>query len=288
MSALKDFAPQHSFLLCIDSDGCAFDTMGIKHKECFCPAFIEHFGLQPVAEYARQAWEFVNLYSHTRGCNRFIGLERALDLLAARRAVRRRGFTPPPLGGLRRWMAQGTLLVNSALKEAFLASGSADLERILAWSEDVNARIARMVRGIPPFPGVREGLAAASRTADIVIVSATPKEALDREWLENGLLPYVRMVCGQEQGAKKEVLHALRPLYPEGHVLMTGDAPGDLDAAKANGVRFYPIGPAEEEAAWAAFLGAFSAFVSGRYHEEDLISHFLTLLPERPSWEAIS
>ena len=46
------------YLVCIDSDGCVFDTMEIKHKECFCPAYIEHFGLQAVSKYARDAWDF--------------------------------------------------------------------------------------------------------------------------------------------------------------------------------------------------------------------------------------
>ena len=29
--------PQFDFFVGIDSDGCAFDTMEIKHKECFAP-----------------------------------------------------------------------------------------------------------------------------------------------------------------------------------------------------------------------------------------------------------
>ena len=56
------------FLVCIDSDGCAFDTMEIKHKECFCPSYINYFGLQAVSKYARDAWDFANLYS----CWRFL------------------------------------------------------------------------------------------------------------------------------------------------------------------------------------------------------------------------
>ena len=39
-------APQHDYLVCIDSDGCAFDTMEIKHKECFCPAVVNVWDLQ--------------------------------------------------------------------------------------------------------------------------------------------------------------------------------------------------------------------------------------------------
>ena len=37
---LENFVPKHSFLVCIDSDGCAFDVMEVKHKECFCPATV--------------------------------------------------------------------------------------------------------------------------------------------------------------------------------------------------------------------------------------------------------
>ena len=79
---LKELKPEKEFFIGIDSDGCVFDTMEIKHKECFCPQFVNHYGLQPVSRYAREAWEFVNLYSKTRGVNRFKAVTRALDLLS--------------------------------------------------------------------------------------------------------------------------------------------------------------------------------------------------------------
>jgi hypothetical protein len=41
---LKDFKPKKKFFVGIDSDGCAFDTMGIKQRECFCPWMIGCFG----------------------------------------------------------------------------------------------------------------------------------------------------------------------------------------------------------------------------------------------------
>jgi len=52
---LKDLKPESEFFVGIDSDGCVFDTMGIKQRECFCPAMIGYFGLQPVAQAARGA-----------------------------------------------------------------------------------------------------------------------------------------------------------------------------------------------------------------------------------------
>ena len=69
--------------------------MEVKHKECFIPNIIKHFGLAAVSKYAREAAEFVNLYSKHRGINRFPALVEALDLLKARPEVRRRGLPGP-------------------------------------------------------------------------------------------------------------------------------------------------------------------------------------------------
>ena len=51
---LKDFKPSKEFFVGIDSDGCIFDSMEIKHKECFTPMFIKHFQLQAVSKCARE------------------------------------------------------------------------------------------------------------------------------------------------------------------------------------------------------------------------------------------
>src|SRR5215203_1399989 len=92
---LRDFKPAKDFFIGIDSDGCVFDSMEIKHKECFTPMFIKHFGLQAVSKYAREVWDFVNLYSKTRGINRFPGLARALNLLRERPQVQARKVNVP-------------------------------------------------------------------------------------------------------------------------------------------------------------------------------------------------
>src|SRR3954469_22808181 len=92
---LKDFKPSKEFFVGIDSDGCIFDSMEIKHKECFTPMYIKHFALQAVSKYAREVWEFVNLYSKTRGANRFPALSAALNLLRARPQVMVRNVKVP-------------------------------------------------------------------------------------------------------------------------------------------------------------------------------------------------
>jgi hypothetical protein len=81
---LIDFKPRQAFFVGIDSDGCAFDAMELKHKECFIPTIVKVWGLQAVSKYARETCEFVNLYSKTRGLNRWIALTRVFDLLRIR------------------------------------------------------------------------------------------------------------------------------------------------------------------------------------------------------------
>ncbi len=81
---LKDFKPKHKFFVGIDSDGCAFDTMGIKQRECFCPWLIAYFGLQPVAQAARECKDFADLFSKTRGGNRHKTAKRIISELCRR------------------------------------------------------------------------------------------------------------------------------------------------------------------------------------------------------------
>src|SRR5438874_13692356 len=101
---LSELQPSKEFFIGIDSDGCVFDSMEIKHKECFTPMFIKHFRLQAVSKYAREVWEFVNLYSKTRGANRFPALSRALNLLRERAEVRARKVNVPETNALDEWI----------------------------------------------------------------------------------------------------------------------------------------------------------------------------------------
>ena len=171
--------------------------MEIKHKECFCPATIYKWELQAVSSLAREAWEFVNLYSKTRGCSRFHAIIRVLDLLRERDEVRERGFKMPEYGQFRRWVETAPILNNEALSKR---SDEAELVRALDWSYEMNRNVAKMVYGIPPFPFVRESLEKLSEFADIVIVSATPREALVKEWREHGLDQF-EVDCGFHCGA---------------------------------------------------------------------------------------
>ncbi len=241
--------PKHDFLVGIDSDGCVFDSMELKHKECFVPNFINHYGLQGVSKYAREAAEFVNLYSKSRGANRFPALIEQLNWLRERPEVKARNIDVAHPKGLIAWMERETKLGNPTLEKAVAETDDPDLKVALAWSIAVNKSIAEMVRCVPPFPHVRECLERFATRADMIVCSQTPNAALEAEWEEHDLAKYVAAICGQEVGSKKESLTNAKK-YAANHTLMIGDAPGDYKAAVANDCLFFPINPGVEEACW--------------------------------------
>jgi len=289
---LKNLQPTKEFFVGIDSDGCAFDTMEIKQKECFCPNFIQYYGLQKISKYARETWEFVNLYSKTRGVNRFLAVLETFRLLGQRPEVHARGMKLPDMTELEKWTKNETKLGNPALIEYAKNLNNKDIDLALEWSLQVNRDIEEMVHGMPPFPGVRESLLKLNEKADALVVSQTPVEALEREWQENGIEGFVRIICGQEYGTKTEHLAlAAKGKYPDKKILMIGDAPGDFNAARSNGVLFFPINPGHEEASWDQLLNeGLDRFFNGTFagaYEKSLIEEFDAYLPEKPAWKTL-
>jgi phosphoglycolate phosphatase-like HAD superfamily hydrolase len=288
---LKDIKKEHDFLIAIDSDGCAFDTMEIKHKECFIPNIILHWQLQPVSKYARAASEFINLYSKWRGINRFPALTMTFDLLVDWPEVQKRKVQIPEVKSLRDWIAREKRLGNPALKTEVESTGDVVLKQALTWSEAVNKTVGEVVYGVPPFPYVRESLEEICQWADVIVCSATPKEALKREWQEHDLARYVKVIAGQEMGSKKDhIALASAGRYQRDKILMIGDAPGDYKAAKGNQALFFPINPGKEEQSWERFFKeAALKFKDGRYtggYEMQLFTDFENLLPEVPPWKS--
>ena len=291
---LKEFQPRHEFFIGVDSDGSAFDTMGIKQRECFCPWTIACFGLQPVALAARECREFADMFSGTRGANRHKTLKRLLaELLPTHPMVKDRGFEVPQLPHYFAWVDDpDSILSDEGLKQAIAKANPAakkELELVLQWSERVEWAVEQIVEGMPPFPFVRKCLEKMHAKADIIVVSGTPGSSLVREWNEHDLARYAAVIAGQEMGTKtRHVECATKGRYKENRVLMVGDAPGDLKAAKANDALFFPINPGGEVESWKRFHDeAMDRFFEGRYagkYEEELIAEFEARLPEQPPW----
>lgn len=288
---LIDFKPQQSFFVGIDSDGCAFDAMELKQKECFTPSTIRVWELQPISKYARETAEWVNLYSKWRGANRWPALVKVFELLAGRPEVKARGVKVPEGKALQEFVASGFSPSEAGLK-AYIGAGHGDEElwRGLEWTRAIDSLVAATVRNIPPFPCVRESLQKLQGKADLMVISTTVSDALQREWGEHGLAQYMSMMAGQDKGTKKQHLEfAAQGKYPDDHILMIGDAPGDCAAAHAVHVLFYPINPGAEELSWQRFHAeASEKFLNGTYagvYETALIAEFEKLLSDTPPWK---
>jgi phosphoglycolate phosphatase-like HAD superfamily hydrolase len=168
--------------------------------------------------------------------------------------------------------------------------GKADLEQCWTWTKAVDKTVAEVVVGVPPFPFVRESLEALHTQADLIVVSATPGQALEKEWNEHDIARFVRVIAGQEMGTKARHLElAAAGRYRPDHILMIGDAPGDMKAARANNALFYPINPGDEEQSWRRFYEeAMERFLAGTYagdYEATLIAEFERYLPDTPPWK---
>ncbi len=288
---LTKLTPKHEFFIGIDSDGCAFDTMELKHKECFTPNIIKVWNLQAVSKYAREASEFVNLYSKWRGINRWPALMMVLELLRERPEVIARGAKIPDTPRLRSFIADDAFpKSNDGLKMYMEQFPDPELAQAWTWTTAVNDSIAEMVHGLKPFPYLTDSLSFLRDKADMIVVSATPVDALNTEWAGADIAKYVNLIAGQEMGKKKEHLElAAKDKYDPDKILMIGDAPGDMNAAKAVGALFYPINPGQEDNSWQRFYEeAMPEFLAGTYsgaYEANVIAEFERLLPEIPPWK---
>lgn len=272
MSALDDFTRKQRFAVCVDSDGCAMDTMNIKHFRCFGPCMVEEWGLQRWEKPILDRWNVINLFSLTRGINRFKGLAMALGEINAQ-------YTPiDGIEALQAWADSAPELSNDAVeKEAFRHP---IFQKALAWSRAVNRSIEALPpEEVKPFEGVKEALAAAHTQADVVVVSSANPEAVRKEWQRFGLLDHVDLICTQEMGSKAYCIRRLAEKgYAPEEILMCGDAPGDEAAAAENRVLYFPILVRHEAESWMQFVSeALPRFLGGAYageYQEEQLRRF--------------
>ncbi len=295
---LRKLPRKKEFLIAIDSDGCVFDSMNPKQIVVFHAKIMEFHQLWGIESYLREVAEFVNLFSRTRGCNRFIALQHIYRSLAeipeTKKMMMEQVITLPDTTTLDAYIEKykDISLSNPTLQEYLQERGGSSLSKLLAWSKAVNSTIASKIRDIPPFDHVRETLELASQNADLIVVSQTPFEALDREWKEHNLDGYVRVIAGQEMGKKEEHIRiAARGKYEPDEVLMLGDAPGDRRAAEANGALFYPIVPGKEAEFWKRLVEeALPRFFEKTFtdsYQEELTTEFDKALPSKPPWQEL-
>ncbi|HPY44372.1 MAG: HAD family hydrolase [Sphaerochaeta sp.] len=289
---LTDMKRTKDHLVCIDSDGCLLDNMELKHKECFCPAVVNVWNLQGASKYVREVHEWVNLYSRSRGWNRFPAVVRTLELSYARPELKERGYIMPNLKPLKKWIEETPVLSAVAIDEYARKCPDCDplLLQAAQWSREVDANIAHIVRNILPFPGVREAVLKLREFADVVVVSATPHDSLVRELTAVGIAPLMTAIAGQELGTKSQSIRkAMSHGYAADHVLKIGDAPSDYEAARDNGVLFNPIVAGKERDSWNNVLEVSSVkFRNGTFkgeYQDEILKDFFATLAEEPHWK---
>ncbi len=262
---LDNFQKRKDWLFCIDSDGCAMDTMDVKHIRCFGPCMVEEWGLSEWKAPILDRWNEVNLYTMTRGINRFKGLAKAL------KEINKKYCKIEDVDVLDKWVEESPELSNGALAKAIEEHDSICLKKALAWSKLVNESINKLsFDDKKPFDGVKEALEYAHQYGDVAIVSSANRQAVEEEWALYNLLEHVDIILAQDAGSKAYCIQELvKKGYDKDKVLMTGDAPGDYDAAMKNGVYYYPILVKHEKASWAEFVNtAIGRLKDGSYGDE--------------------
>ena len=274
------FQRKKEFLVCIDSDGCAMDTMNLKHYRAFGPELVKIFNLQDHAEPILHYWNKVNLFSKKRALNRFKGFFEVCRYID-------KHFIPiDGLDTYEQFLTSGGLLSNEGIRQAYQASGHPIFALAEQWSINVNKAIASIpLKDRMPFPYAYEAIEAIHAVADIAVVSSAHNAAVTAEWEQAGLTKFVDGIFTQESGSKKQVIASLAETggYGAGCMLKLGDAPGDLQAAQSNGVFFYPIIPEKEAESWQQFKDTYlHLFIDGRYaeHERQLIDRFYSELED--------
>ena len=155
MKSLADFQKNKEYLVCVDSDGCVMDTMEVKHIRCFGPCMVEEWGLETWKDEILASWNDVNLYTLTRGINRFKGLVIVL------KEVNEKYKKVEDVATLIRWVEHAKELSNGALEREIAANPqSVALQKALSWSRSVNERINALPEEEKlPFLMAKEGLA---------------------------------------------------------------------------------------------------------------------------------
>ena len=268
MSIFDSFVRKHDYLVCVDSDGCVMDTMNCKHFHCFGPCMVTEWGLEEWKDEILARWNEVNLFSMTRGINRFKALAVCLEEIDKK-------YKPiTGVAALVHWAETAPALSNDGVAKAAAEATDPDaklvLEKALSWSKAVNAAIVELPEELKvPYEGAKEGLAAAHQFADVAMVSSANRDAVEEEWGKFGLLEHTDIVLAQDIGSKAAcIAEMLKFGYDLNNVVMVGDAPGDCDAAEKNHVHYYPILVNHEKESWdEAIANGFAQLQSGNYAE---------------------
>ena len=259
------FNKEHEILICIDSDGTIMDTMTIKHVECFGPAFIDIFDIKEHKCDILKHWNDTNLYTKTRGINRFQGLKEILEYIDSKYNIKFEGvdkfynFVD----------TTKAFSVNLLKEELNKFPDNLVIKNAIKWSDEVNKRISLLPES-KIFDNCKETLIKLSEYCDLVGVSSANKNAVVEEWTRNDIIKYFKFVACQDVGSKSYIIsEAIKNGYDTNNVIMLGDALGDYKASKDNSCLFYPLIPSMESEGWKRLSTLIDTIKNGEYKREE-------------------
>ena len=255
------------------------DSMNFKHKEVFAKTFMEVFKVHENKEVIQNEWNRYNLYSMTRGINRFYGLE---DILLF--CKEHYGITIEDEQIFFDWLKNAKSKSAKSIKEYMETNGESKcLSLAYKWSLASDQKINNYTTHI--FPGVKDALVKLSEVADLCGVSSAVKTTVEAEWKREGIYDYFVSLGCQEDGSKKSIINKMlsKGYLPE-NCIMLGDAPGDYDAAKDCEIMFFPIIPDKESECWQMFCSkVINDFLNRQFNSSNnqYLSSFLSSLHSR-------
>ena len=270
------FKKEHNILICIDSDGTIMDTMTIKHVKCFGPSFVDVFKINNNREDILKHWNDTNLYTRTRGINRFQGLKEILEYIDSKYDIK--------FDGVEKFynFVNTTKAFSVSLLKEELAKYPDNfvIKKAIEWSDEVNKRISSLPES-KIFDNCKETLIKLSEVCDLVGVSSANKSAVIEEWTRNDIIKYFKFVACQDVGSKSYIIsEAIKNGYNVNNVIMLGDALGDYKAAKENSCLFYPLIPSRESEGWKKLESLIDVIKNGEFikREEKYIKEFKDFL----------
>jgi len=285
--------PEKDYFVGIDSDGTVFNSMELKHKDCFIGSLIRIFDLAPITHEIHIVWNHVNIYSINRGTNRFKALLLTFNYLREMNRIKTLNVEIPNLKLLNRWIGKSEQLSTDSLIKFFheiSKNEKSELETVIEWSNEVNRMVKTTAINLPPMSGALEAINLLKNKVDLVVISNTPLKTLQREWSENNIDNNILYIGGQESGTKTQMLKAVADnKYNPEKILIIGDAPGDLKAAQNINALFYPILPSKEQESWSEFNKVgYKHFIEHSYdgeYQASKINKFKSTLKSEPPWK---
>ncbi len=122
---IHGFSKNKDFLVCVDSDGCAMDTMDVKHIEAFGPQAVNIWDLHHIKDHFLKFGMISIFIPQTRGINRFKGVVTTFE------ALEKEGIEMPDISSFKKWAETTNELSAPSLEREIEKTNDEQLKKAL-------------------------------------------------------------------------------------------------------------------------------------------------------------